>query len=133
MLTLNCYGVSCANWHLVHPHANIDMLGFLPDFVLANDPRGICEQIDERYPYGSKTWRTGKATVDVNSWAYKYPEDPPQPAVAYLIHLPSQEIAIFYPHAIVAVFRYLPAEDFDMRERSTFTIDVSTLRAQRID
>ena len=92
------------DWHLnenlVKRHgfdAVISALGYIPEFVLASDPRPIWEQINERYVFGG--WDPalpGKWKLDERDNLY-FPGDPPLQPLATARH--GTERLLVYRHA----------------------------------
>lgn len=70
----NCYGVNCAGWKMIHPRATPDMLGYVPDFLVDDDPRAAREQFNERYEYGG--WKPNKGFTKDHRDCLTYPGDP---------------------------------------------------------
>lgn len=70
-------------WHLVHPRATPDMLGYVPDYVREDDPRSAREQFNARQPGG---WRPMKGfTIKEKELVYGTavaPDNPPRPLIA---------------------------------------------------
>lgn len=89
----------CLPWELVHPQATADMLGYVPGFVRADDPRPAREQIDDRYgQYGG--WRPNPRW-QLRDDSIIYPGDPPRPLVARATH--GTETINFYAGAYIAI------------------------------
>lgn len=63
-----------------HPQATADMLGYVPGFISADDPRPAAEQINERYgEFGG--WRPNRGWR-MHPDFIAYPGDPARPMAA---------------------------------------------------
>ena len=87
---------------LLHPRARPEVLGILPNFLDANDPRPVREQFDERYAHGGG-WHPMKG------WELRYDnflcyqgEAPLQPLAQMKLR---NELIILYDHAWVAIIQ----------------------------
>lgn len=100
-MIINCYGIDCSGWKLIHRAASFDMLGYVPAFLLDDDPRPAREQFQERYVYGG--WRPIKGFTKDAADGLHYPEDPVLPAVAY--RMLRQERIVMYPGAVFAIIQ----------------------------
>lgn len=98
---LNCYGIDCTGWTMIHPRANPDMLGYVPAFLSDADPRPAREQFHERYEFGG--WRPNRGFTLGAGDTLLYPEDPPLVPIAQR-RLRDERI-VMYPSAILAVFQ----------------------------
>lgn len=88
-------------WELLHPQATPDMLGYVPGFVRADDPRSASEQINDRYgQYGG--WKPN-SRWKINAHSISYPGDPPRPLVASAML--RDELLQFYAGAYVAIIQ----------------------------
>ena len=93
------------NWHYNsrYPADQIaQLLGIVPSFIRADDPRPAHEQIDERYAYGGG-WDPhlpGKWQMNEDLYLI-YPGDPPLEPLAFAFH--GKEQIIVYPHDFVAI------------------------------
>jgi hypothetical protein len=87
---------------LLHPQAEPEHLGFIPDMLDEDDPRPAREQFDDNYAHGGGWRPQPKFTMDDDARAVlSFPGDPPlEPIAVMLFH---DEIIFFYPHAIVAI------------------------------
>lgn len=67
-------------WHLRHPAATPDHLGYVPDFLSEDDPAPAREQIHKNYRHGGG-WQpfTG---VKMDEGCLRFPGDPPFPLIA---------------------------------------------------
>lgn len=100
-MTANCYGVDCAGWELIHPRATFDMLGYIPNFIAADDPRKAREQFDANYEYGG--WKPNPGFKKGADDSIRYPGDPALPPVAQFKL--RDERVVYYPNAIVAIIQ----------------------------
>ena len=76
-------------------------LGFLPSLLSEDDPRGVKEQLDDKYRHGGG-WRPMDGwTLEPKTFALKYPNDPPMRplASAQLRH----EQIFFYQYSFLCV------------------------------
>src|SRR5262245_44032341 len=85
---------------LIHPKATQQMLGIIPSFLSASDPRTAQEQINENYKHGGG-WRPFDGFTIKDKWLMPKTDDDPLPPMAEA-RLHSQTI-IFYPGAWVAI------------------------------
>lgn len=88
-------------WQLLRCH--FDDLGLLPEIILADDPRPVSEQINERYAHGGgwmplSNWRT------LPNFGIQYPDDPPLQPLATLA-CASGEVVCVYDYAWVGVWK----------------------------
>ena len=98
-MILNTYGTNCDGWESRHPRATIDMLGFLPNFIDANDKRSAVDQIKQKY---GGSWRSDLFSIDKKD-IMCYPGDPPYMPLYELKR--EDERIILYEHEIVAVIK----------------------------
>ena len=86
----------------IHPQANREMLGLIPNFLSPDDSRPAAEQFDANYQHGGG-WRpyVGFAMLANGNLKSKYPEDPDTRLLAE-IKL-REELIRIYEHAWVAV------------------------------
>ena len=80
------------------------VLGLIPQFIFADDPRPAAEQFNERYAHGGGWSSFGKGEWgmdDDGSYALKYPGDPRMYWIARAQL--RDETILFYPHAWVAI------------------------------
>ena len=79
----------------------MDIIGYLPTFVSAADPRPAREQMDDAYAHGGG-WRPSNGfALDANDGSLHYPDDPPMPVLA-AAELRDETINV-YPHAWVGI------------------------------
>lgn len=99
---INCYGVNCTGWELMHPLANINMLGYVPLFLMQSDQRRASEQINERYVYGG--WHPSPGmpwSWDAKTYDLRFPGDPMfRPIAKYVLR---DEVILLYPSAITLI------------------------------
>lgn len=69
-------------WELIHPNATLDHLGFIPMFILENDPRPAKEQINERYAHGGGWHSFTGFKLSVDKTRLTYPGDPDMVLIA---------------------------------------------------
>lgn len=96
-------------WEAKHPQANIDMLGYIPQFVSLHDPRGAVEQFDDNYRSGGG-WTSFKGFDMLDNGNMQYPGDP-QTRLLYEARLRDETIRV-YESAWVAVIQ--PDGSFDV-------------------
>lgn len=91
-------------FHLIHPLATAEDLGFLPMFFSSEDPRPAKEQIHEAYQHGGG-WDAfeGFTLVDKERLIIEFPEDPPLEPIA-MAKL-RDELIVLYPFAWLAIFQ----------------------------
>lgn len=97
----NCYDVNCDGWEIVHPRASHDMLGYVPGFIVDEDPRPAKEQFNERYVFGG--WSPIKGFAKNDRDVLQYPEDPPLPPLAE--RKLRDERIVMYQHALLAIIQ----------------------------
>jgi hypothetical protein len=89
-------------WHLKHPKATPDMLGYIPSFLSEDNPRPAREQINTAYAHGGgfQPFIGFKMLPD---GSLKYPDDPPTLLLAEttLRH----ETIRFYQHSWLAIIQ----------------------------
>lgn len=104
-MTVNCYGVSCLGWGLVHPHANCDMVGYIPSFIDNSSDVPLIEQINAEYISGwHKSDQPWKRDLKSNTmWACD--EDQPFRMIARYHHKPTGEYLEFYESSFTAVVK----------------------------
>jgi hypothetical protein len=88
------------NWIAKHPRAHPDMLGYVPLFILDEDPRPAADQIDDRYVGG---WRPFKGFAMAEDGSLLYPGDPPT-LLLFEAKL-RDEVIRFYQHAWLAIIQ----------------------------
>jgi hypothetical protein len=84
-------------WIALDPRFRPEGLGFLPDILLANDPRPVKAQLDDRYRHGGgyRPFSDKKFKLDRMTMVLHYPGDPPfRPAAFTQI---GDETVVFYP------------------------------------
>jgi hypothetical protein len=88
---------------IFHPSAR-EVIGILPNFLDASDPRPAAKQFNDAYQHGGG-WRPIEGfEVDWNGdGCLRYPGDPPLKPVAGMRH--HKEAVMFYEHALVAVIQ----------------------------
>lgn len=82
-------------------HCGWDMIGYIPEFLVENDPRPAAEQFNERYAHGGGWQPFQGFTRNEDTNVIKYPGDPPIAPVAKIIF--RQEQIFIYPHAWVSI------------------------------
>lgn len=79
----------------LHPNVPVDVaVGYIPEFLVVDDPRPAKEQINERYIAGWFPFVGHK--LNKMTMALKYPEDPVLMPLAYA-HFRDERIFV-YPH-----------------------------------
>lgn len=85
------------------PGVDPDDLGFLPLIIQGDDPRPFKEQLADRYshgggysPFGEGLWH-----LDADQTLH-YPDDPPFKPLAWTALPSTDEVVIYYQHAMVA-------------------------------
>jgi len=89
-------------WELLHPRANMAMLGLVPDFLSEDDPASAKEQIDKNYRHGGG-WHTFNGFKRLGAIELQYHGDPPLVALAQTML--RKERIVFYQHSWVAIFQ----------------------------
>jgi hypothetical protein len=92
-------------WTLLHPHATVEHLGYLPQIINACYAGTVREQITQNYahgsgysPFGKDKWKYNQAAQTLN-----YPGDPElKPIASTMI---GDEKVLMYNHAIVAIIQ----------------------------
>ena len=95
-------------WLRIHQLANMDHLGYIPEFFTLADPRPVAEQIAENYCDG---WRAqsdltlpeGASLDEPSSLKLQYPGDPPLEPLWYSIM--RDELVVVYPYGYTAIFQ----------------------------
>jgi hypothetical protein len=101
MVEINCYGVECTGWELVHPRATFDMLGYVPGFIDISSDAPLRDQINAGYVSG---WhRSASEWVRISNTLQGHPEDPPFPMIARYRHQPTGELLEFYTSCYTAI------------------------------
>ena len=88
-------------WKALHPRADIQMLGFLPQIIRASDPRPVKEQIITGYAHGGGYNPMDGWRFDPVSKTLTYPGDPPMPPLFEL--KVNNELVIYYNYAFVNI------------------------------
>jgi hypothetical protein len=81
------------NWIMKHPHANMEMLGLIPEFLDERDPRPAREQIDQNYRHGGG-WQPFPGFTMLPDGDLSYPGDPPTRLIAET-HLRDETIRFY--------------------------------------
>lgn len=90
-------------WLLLKPEAE-DLLGYLPGFLHADDPRPPAAQFDDRYAHGGGWQPFGQGQWECDRQArIRFPGDPWLEPLA--MTEVSGELVVLYPYAMVAIFR----------------------------
>ena len=100
-MTINCYGIDCAGWEMIHPKATPDMLGYVPRFLMDGDPRPAREQFEERYEFGG--WKPNRGFSKDDRDFIKYPGDPALPPIAQ--RMLRDERVVMYPSSLFAIIQ----------------------------
>jgi len=86
----------------LHPRANWEHLGFIPDMLSENNPKSATQQLNDGYQHGGGwTPFNGHALLPDNS--IKYPGDPPHKPIAEMRL--RDELILIYEHSWVAVIQ----------------------------
>lgn len=90
------------DWHInTNVRDPAAVLGYIPGFVSADDPRPAWEQFDERYVFGGwDAMLPGKWRLDADNYLH-YPGDPPMAPLAHAYL--RDELILVYPHAFVCI------------------------------
>jgi hypothetical protein len=88
--------------HILHPRAQLDNFGLIPDFLDDDDPRGAVEQLHANYSHGGG-WFPMKGFELLEGNKLKYPGDPVLEPLG-IMHLRDERI-IVYQYGIVAVIQ----------------------------
>ena len=89
-------------WHLKHPQATMEHLGYLPGFLSENDARPAREQIDQNYRHGGG-WEPFHGFTMLPNGDLAYPGDPPCELLAETRL--RDEVIRFYHHSWLAVIQ----------------------------
>ena len=89
-------------WVRKDPRATMDHLGFIPDFLSANDRRPARKQIAENYAHGGGWHPNEGGRVLDGGRFYKYPGDAPRPLL-WEARLARGEIVRVYDGALVTI------------------------------
>lgn len=103
MAARNVYGVDCRGWELVHPRADIDMLGYVPLFITRTSDVPLKKQFDAEYVSGWKTSASKWVRDTERNTLQGHPEDPPFPMIARYQHKPTGELLEFYTSCFTAI------------------------------
>jgi hypothetical protein len=87
-------------WIAMHPKADPEMLGIIPDFLDTNDPRSAREQLDTNYVGG---WRPMDGFKLLPGARLKYPDDPPLSPL-WRTYLRDEQITL-YDHSWVVILQ----------------------------
>jgi hypothetical protein len=79
-------------WTIFNRHVD---LGFLPGLIDEDDPRGVKEQLADKYRYGGG-WRPLPDLTLLPDRSLKYPSDPPLKPIA--VSQLRDEVILFYPY-----------------------------------
>jgi hypothetical protein len=93
-------------WHLLHPKATPDMLGFVPDFFSDDCPLSAKEQVNLNYQHGGG-WRSFSGFTMTPEGIY-FPGDPVMPPIAStILHAGTdkQEVIVLYMASWLAVIQ----------------------------
>jgi hypothetical protein len=69
------------DWTMLHPRMNLAALGYLPDFIDAEDPRDARTQLDAGYKHFGGFSAMKGFRLDTDNWLH-FPGDPPLPPIA---------------------------------------------------
>lgn len=95
-------------WELKHPRVQMEMLGYIPQFLDESDPRPAKEQIEENYAHGGG-WRPIKGfSANENSIQY----DDYRPRVLIAETKLRKEVIRIYEGALVGIFQ--PDGEFEI-------------------
>ena len=81
-----------------HYNTTPEHIGYIPEIILASDPRPISEQIAERYAHGGgwKPFNGFKTHVGPDSRiTLVYPGDPPYHMIAECVHPNGEHVMLF--------------------------------------
>jgi len=87
-------------WTFHHPLMTSEMLGYIPDFLSAHNPKPAVQQLHEAYRHGGG-WHKFEGFKMLPNKDLSYPDDPPVRLLASCT-LRDEEIR-FYQHSWVAV------------------------------
>jgi hypothetical protein len=87
---------------IIHPDATPAHLGAWPDIFREDDPRPGAEQANDRYVQGGGWMPMQGFSLD-KTGRLTYPHDPPLDPMAMMWLPLSDEMVMFYPHAMVAI------------------------------
>jgi hypothetical protein len=89
----------------------MELAGFIPQMINADDPRPVREQINANYAYGGGWQPMEGWTLDCSTTSIQYPGDPPYKLVA-VGSMPDGTMIAIYPHAWVAIIN--PDDTFEV-------------------
>ena len=90
-------------WKLLHPAVELEMMGYIPEWLHQEDPRSISKQLDAAYTFGGwQPFGEGEWTV-LDKRALKYPGDPVMKPLAEAKL--RDEVICYYGHDLFAVFQ----------------------------
>lgn len=87
-------------WAVVDQRGALDMLGFIPHFLVDDDPRPAAVQFNERYAHGGG-WMPMEGWRALPDGRVEYPGDPPLTPIAASM-LRSETIRV-YPYGLVMI------------------------------
>lgn len=82
----------------------IDMLGYIPQIILASDERPVVEQVNDRYAHGSGWNRFTGFKLNRKDMSIEYPGDPVFQPIARA-KISEKETVYVYPYAWVLIDR----------------------------
>ncbi len=84
-----------SRWVILDIAFDPELLGFLPEILLPDDPRPVREQLAERYTHGGGYNPFKGFTLDSGTMTLTYPGDPPlRPGALLKI---GKEVVFYYP------------------------------------
>jgi hypothetical protein len=92
-------------WFMLHPTAEMDVLGLIPSMLDDDDPRPADEQIEANYQHGGG-WCPQSGFKLLSNGSLSYPGDPPFPVIAMTIlhaFTDKPEEIRFYQYDFVAI------------------------------
>ena len=90
-------------WRALDPRANLDQLGFIPNFLEENDPRPAAVQINDRYGFGGGWQPMPRFEMNIKTGVLRYPGDPA--LYPLFISKLRDEVIRVYPHAWVSILQ----------------------------
>lgn len=97
------------NVKFLHPRANWDHVGIIPDMLNEHNPKPAKKQLHEGYPQGGG-WSPFKGFTLREDNSLTYPGDPPQKPIAEMRL--REELILIYEHAWVAIIQ--PDRSFEV-------------------
>ena len=85
-------------------------LGFIPQWLMEEDPRPAKIQLDEKYRYGGGWQPFSGFKMNPKTYGLTYPDDPEMHPFAAIFF--REEIILMYPHSWVAILQ--PDETFEV-------------------